>query len=125
MSVTPNALLEAAKVLGRGETEVDRRNAASRAYYAAWHQCLPIGRSVGLSDQPGQGVHQQLIGTLTGNRNLTLKSLGYMLRQCRDLRVEADYEIETDFPPEDARTALAQCEKILNKAAAFLPAPEG
>ena len=125
MSVTPNALLEAAKVLGRGETEVDRRNAASRACYAAWHQCLPIGRSVGLSVQPGQGVHRQLIGTLTGNRNPTLKSLGYMLKQCRDLRVGADYEIGSDFPPEDARTALAQCEKILNKAAAFLPAPEG
>ena len=125
MSVTPNALLDAAKALGRGATEVDRSNAASRAYYAAWHRCLPIGRSVGLSVQPGQGVHQQLIGTLTGDRNPTLKSLGYMLRQCRDLRVEADYEIEIDFPPEDARTALAQCEKILNKAAAFLPAPEG
>ena len=125
MSVTPNALLEAAKALGRGAAEVDRRNAASRAYYAAWHRCLPIGRSVGLSAQPGQGMHQHLIGTLTGNRNPTLRSQGYMLRQCRDLRVEADYEIETDFPPEDARTALAQCEKILNKAAAFLPAPEG
>ena len=123
MSVTPNALLEAAKALGRGAAEVDRRNAASRAYYAAWHQCLPIGRSVGLSAQPGQGMHQQLIGTLTGHRNPTLKSLGYMLKQCRDLRVEADYEIETDFPPEDARTALEQCEKILNKAAAFLTAP--
>ena len=125
MPVTPNALLEAAKVLGRGEAEVDRRNPASRTCYAAWHQCLPIGRSVGLSAQLGQGMHQQLIGTLTGNRDLTLKSLGYMLRQCRDLRVEADYEIETDFPPEDARTALEQCEKILNKAAEFLPAPEG
>ena len=125
MPVTPNELLDAAKVLGRGEAEVDRRNAASRAYYAAWHRCLPIGRSVGLSAQPGQGMHQQLIGTLTGNRNPALKSLGYMLRQCRDLRVEADYEIETDFPPEDARTVLTQCEKILNKAAAFLPAPEG
>ena len=123
MSVTPNALFEAAKALGRGAAEVDRRNAASRAYYAAWHQCLPIGRSVGLSAQPGQGMHQQLIGTLTGHRNPTLKSLGYMLKQCRDLRVEADYEIETDFPPEDARTALEQCEKILNKAAAFLTAP--
>ena len=70
-------------------------------------------------------MHQQLIETLTGNRNPTLTSLGYVLRQCRDLRVEADYEIETDFPPEDARTALEQCEKVLNKATAFLPAPEG
>ena len=55
MPVTPNALLEAAKVLGRGEAEVDRRNAASRAYYAAWHQCLPIGRSVGLSARRARG----------------------------------------------------------------------
>ena len=124
MPVTPNELLDAAKVIGRGEAEVDWRNATSRAYYAAWHRCLPIGRSVGLSARPGQGVHQQLIETLTGNRNTTLKSLGYMLRQCRDFRVEADYEIETDFPPEDARTALEQCEKILDKAAA-LPVPEG
>ena len=54
MPVTANALLEAAKVLGRGETEADRRNAASRAYYAAYHRCLPVGRSVGLSAQPGQ-----------------------------------------------------------------------
>ena len=123
MPVTPNALLDAAKALGRGESEVDRRNAASRAYYAAWHQCLPIGRSVGLSAQPDKGVHQQLIATLTGDRNPALKSLGYMLKQCRDLRVEADYEIETDFPPEDTRTALEQCEKILKKATALLPAP--
>ena len=36
MSVTPDALLEAAKALGRGE--VDRRNAASRAYYVAYHR---------------------------------------------------------------------------------------
>ena len=123
MPVTPNALLDAAKVLGRGESEVDRRNAASRAYYAAWHRRLPIGRSVGLSAQPGQGMHRQLIATLTGNQDRTLKSLGYMLEQCRALRVEADYEIETDFPPEDTRTALEQCEKILKKATALLPAP--
>ena len=68
-------------------------------------------------------MHQQLIATLTGNQDRTLKSLGYMLKQCRDLRVEADYEIETDFPPEDTRTALEQCERILKKATALLPAP--
>lgn len=96
MSVTPSELLEAAKILGRGGAEVDRRNAASRAYYAARHRCLPIGRNIGLA---AKGVvHQQLIHTLTGNPNRTLKSLGYMLEQCRRLRVKADYEIEADFP---------------------------
>lgn len=119
MSVTPNELLEAAKAIGRGDSEVDWRNAASRAYYAAWHRCLPIGRSVGLS--AGRGVHRQLIETLEQDRNMTLKSLGYMLRQCRKLRVKADYEIETDFSPEDARIALTQSEKILIRAEAHLP----
>ena len=123
MPVTANALLEAAKVLGRGETEVDRRNAASRACYAAYHRCLPVGRSVGLSAQPGQGVHRQLIATLTGNPSRGLKSLGYMLELCRKRRVEADYAIETEFSPEKTRTVLAQCEKILNKADTLLSAP--
>ena len=44
MPVTPDALLEAAKALGRGEAEVDRRNAASRAYYAALSP-VPAARS--------------------------------------------------------------------------------
>lgn len=60
-------------------------------------------------------MHRQLVETLTGSRNRTLKSLGYMLEQCRHLRTKADYEIEVDFPPEEARTALTQGEKILNK----------
>ena len=119
MSVTPNELLEAAKALGRGDSEVDWRNAASRAYYAAWHRCLPIGRSVGLSAE--RGVHRQLIETLEQDRNMTLRSLGYILRQCRKLRVKADYEIETDFSPEDAQVALTQSEKILIRAEAHLP----
>lgn len=120
MPVTPNELLEAAKAIGRGDAEVDWRNAASRAYYAAWHRCLPIGRSVGISAQP-RGMHQQLIDTLTESRDMTLKSLGYMLRQCRDFRVDADYWIEADFSFEDARIALTQSENILNKAEAYLP----
>ena len=121
MSVTPNELLEAAKAIGGGDAEVDRRNAVSRAYYAAWHRCQPIGQSVGLSAPPGGGVHQQLIDTLEQDRNMTLRSLGYMLRQCRRLRIKADYEIESDFSPEDARIALTQSGKILNKAEGHLP----
>ena len=120
MSVTPNELLEAAKTIGRGDAEVDWRNAASRAYYAAWHRCVPIGRSVGIFAQP-RGMHQQLIDTLMENRDMTLKSLGYALKQCRDLRIKADYRIEIDFPSRSARIALSQSEKILNKAEAYLP----
>ena len=113
MPVTPDALLEAAKALGRGEAEVDRRNAASRAYYAAYHRCLPLARSIGLSAEPGHGVHRQLVDTLTGSSDLRVKSIGYRLNECRKLRVHADYEIEIDFSSRDARTAIVQCERIL------------
>ena len=65
MPVTPDTLLEAAKAPGRGEAEVDRRNAANRAYYATYHRCLQIGRSFSLSADPGHGVHRQLVDTLT------------------------------------------------------------
>ena len=53
MAVTPQSLLEAAQTLGRGEAEVDWRNAASRVYYAvtssmaAWMQRDPGWRQHG------------------------------------------------------------------------------
>ena len=82
MAVTPNALFEAANVLGNSESEVDLRNSAGRAYYAAYHQCRPLGQDLPLSSPPGQGgVHRTLIDTLTGAPNRKLQSLGYRLEQ--------------------------------------------
>ena len=119
MPVTPDALFEAAKALGRGGTEVDRRNAASRAYYAAYHRCLPIGRSIGLSAAPDRGVHRQLVDTLTESSDPKMKSVGYRLDQCRKLRVQADYEIESDFSSRNARLVIEQCERILGQVDAL------
>ena len=99
MAVTPNALFEAARVIGQGESEVDLRNAASRAYYAAYHHCRLLGQSLRSPAPPLQGgVHRTLIATLTEARSSKLKSLGYMLEQCRRLRVSADYDIGSEFP---------------------------
>ena len=71
------------------------------------------------------GVHRWVIDTLTGSRDRKLKSLGYMLEQCRKLRVAADYDIDEVFPPGRADIALAQCRKILNRAEAAPPASGG
>ena len=115
MPVTPKLLLEAAKALGQGKSEVDQRNAASRAYYAAYHRCLPIAESIGLPAET-KGVHRDLIGTLTKTRDMQVKSMGYMLDQCRGLRVKADYEIQIEFSAENARLVMDQCERILSRA---------
>ena len=126
MSVTPRELLEAAGALGQRGSEVDLRNAASRAYYAAYHQCRRLAQDLRLRPAPGSGgVHRRVIDALTGSRDRKLKSLGYMLEQCRKLRVSADYNIDEEFPPGHARTALMQCRKILNRAEAALPASGG
>ena len=125
MAVTPNALFEATRLIGQGESEVDLRNAASRAYYAAYHHCRLLGQSLRSPAPPVQGgVHRTLIATLTEARSSKLKSLGYMLEQCRRLRVSADYDIGSEFPHRDARAALALCEKILKKGDSILSASE-
>ena len=126
MAVTPRELLEAAAALGRRESEVDLRNAASRAYYAAYHQCRRLARDLRLRPTPGSGgVHRRVIDTLTTSQDRKLRRLGYMLEQCRKLRVVADYDIEAEFPSDHARTALAQCRRILNGAEPAPPASGG
>jgi uncharacterized protein (UPF0332 family) len=118
MPVTPTLLLEAAQALRQGGSEVDQRNAASRAYYAAYHRCLPIAEGIGLV-ATGKGVHRDLIDTLIGARPPKLKSIGYMLEQGRRLRVKADYEIASEFARDQAQTVMGHCEAIFNSADVF------
>ena len=120
MSVTPEVLLHAADALGRGNSEADWRNAASRAYYAAYHRCRSVAQDARLSVPETGSVHFGLIEALTHNLNpSSLKGLGYMLEQCRLRRTEADYRIDQDFPRNLAETVLADCKRILNKAEAL------
>ena len=116
MPVTPDALFEAARAIGQGESEVDLRNATSRAYYAAIHRCRLLAENLPEPAAHQGGVHRLVIDTLTNNKSWKLKSLGYMLDQSRKLRVEADYDIGSEFRDQDAHTALAVGEKILKKA---------
>ena len=116
MPVTPNALFEAARAIVHGGSEVDLRNATSRAYLAAYHRCRLLAENLPEPATHQGGVHRLVIDTLTKHKSRKLKSLGYMLDQCRKLRVEADYEINSEFRDQDAHNALAVGEKILKKA---------
>ena len=89
MSVTPTEILEAAKGFANGNSEVDWRNAVSRAYYAAYHRSMLIVEGLGFAIEGG-GVHRMLVDTLTENRNPNIKAVGYMLEECRRYRVRAD-----------------------------------
>ena len=113
MSVTPQQLRDGARKAGAdaGESEVERRVAASRTYYAALHRCHPIARAQGIfADVPG--THAQVIEALTGSRDRQLKSIGWRLEQCRVKRVKADYHLADDFTLADAQLMASQCERI-------------
>lgn len=117
MAVDPETLLHAAVVLGRGKEEVDWRNAASRAYYAAFHCCRAVAQQARLPVPESLSAHAVLIDALTQNLNPpSLKGLGYMLEQCRKRRNEADYDIHQEFPRQLAETVLNDCRRILVKA---------
>ena len=117
MAVTPEILLAAADVLGRGNSEADWRNAASRAYYAAFHRCRSVAQDARLAFPETGSVHTGLIEVLTHPLNPSrIRSLGYLLDLCRAHRVDADYRIDEDFARILAETVLAHCREILSRA---------
>ena len=87
MAITPDELLRTADELAQGDRESDWRNAASRAYYAAYHACIPFAFG-SASAEPG---HREIADRLTRpTAAMPSRSVGYLLDQCRALRERAD-----------------------------------
>ncbi|MCY4058407.1 MAG: hypothetical protein OXG44_10440 [Gammaproteobacteria bacterium] len=112
--------MTAASVLLRGGGEVDWRNAASRAYYAAHHRCRRLAHDEGLAlDQVGS-AHAGVVDALGQMGNARpLRELAGMLDRCRLRRRDADYEIEKAFARGLANAVVEDCGNILTKADAF------
>jgi uncharacterized protein (UPF0332 family) len=105
--VTPEDILESARRLFRGTSEVDYRNAASRAFYAVLHKCQD---TVDLASPFAGGTHEKFIKDLEGNRP-TL-NLAYILRQCKNIRVEADYHVKESFSKKRAELVFEYADSI-------------
>ena len=118
MAVSPNQLLEAAQELAEGSREVDFRNAASRAYYAAYHRCRPIAKRHGLRSS-GRGVHGDVIDGLRTATKPKLKQMAQLLARCRGLRVKADDNIDEAFRRSEAQASTRQAQKIFTVADEF------
>ena len=122
MPVTPKEILDSA--VGRGEAEVDWRNACSRAYYAGFHRCRQIANVLEPhADTAGREAHRVVADILTeSSRARPAIGLGYMLRQCRGLRNAADYDVEDNFRLEACLAAIQIGEDILARADRIVPA---
>ncbi|MHB8252106.1 MAG: HEPN domain-containing protein [Acidiferrobacter sp.] len=106
--------LSHAKQLLSLSSEPAYRDVISRSYYATYHRCLPLAD--GLHAATEGGVHKQLSSQLTSSFNMKLQSLGYMLKQIRSARVNADYFLDLDIGVKEAQEAIALAERIFDRA---------
>jgi uncharacterized protein (UPF0332 family) len=115
MSVSPADFLSSANVLVATGTEIGFRNAASRAYYAAYHYCLPTAETLDGAITPKSGLHHQFIQTFIQNGSLKARAIGYILEQCYGLRIKADYITYEEFRQKEAETVIQQVGVIFRK----------
>ncbi len=114
MSLEAKQFLDSARAQCAGETEVEHRNCASRAYYAAFHSCLKWVQP--LADSPaGAGLHGRLIIRLKGRADTRAAAL--MLARTRDFQLEADYNLDSHFSRQQACEALELAAAVLQAMA--------
>lgn len=101
MFIDPDEFYQACKQDFKSEHEVDRRNAVSRTYYAAYHHVMNTGIIV--IPYSGQGVHQSLINTLQ-QKGGDFKKAAFILRSAKKLRTVADYHLEQILTSSQAET---------------------
>ena len=123
MAVTPQELLRYAESLLQESGELRLRNAAGRAFYAAYHSCLPLYGRLDSGPETREGTHQRIIRLFSEYHgpdesiSRRIRALGVMYRQVRDLRSKADYEIESDFTKGEAETVLRTVKSIVERTA--------
>lgn len=119
MTSSFSELLEHAYQLERlcSDTEPGLRTVASRRYYAAYHRARAAAQ--GLPDPPEgtRGSHERVIRQYqdvpAGFPDRTrIRQIGGYLREARDARHDADYELGRNFSSEHLEELKSYCEEI-------------
>ncbi len=95
--------------------EVDCRNAASRAYYCAFHLCKQLLEQHPPNEPQRGSEHEKVIAELRTHQDKRFKPLGNMLFDARDQRVSADYKLNKKFSIHDAKTTVTFSNRILQE----------
>ena len=131
MAINPRDLLENGREMARRNLEVDHRNGASRAYYAAFHACRALLDALGVvANQKGRGSHRDMADTLmffpNQSKNLDrtninrIRTVGKDLSPLINKRRRADYDIKDNFPSSDAFSILITSSKIIDNVEKLL-----
>lgn len=108
-------------LLNSDSSEVQLRTAASRIYYSGYHAVLQMVdqycSDLSAAEKVGKGVHAVLIERLDGKSkdvqfDRALKRLSAALKAAKDLRSQADYELQRSFNYKSAKEIHAYCTNI-------------
>ncbi|AUU90276.1 hypothetical protein ACP3S7_04520 [Phytobacter ursingii] len=121
MSIQSTDILITAEACLGLECESGYRSCTSRAYYAMYHETLASLQNVPAFSS---NHHGNLIGYMTTHsehktepfESMRLKVLGYNLKQQRDSRNDADYDLkDVNFTKEMAETSLEAAKLYFEK----------
>ncbi len=129
MPITQKDLINSAKLMinagNLSLSEVDYRNAISRAYYAAYHEADRVANKYSKGNSGNKhGMHEKLINKLISHPNIqqrdaVINQIGSLLRMCKKQRVRADYRLRATLSKTDAEATLLNCEQIINLTVQF------
>ena len=101
-----------------GQSEVANRNAASRAYYSAYHICLNHALEKGFDCSEYHGsFHAQLIQFYQSHPSRNYQAIGKILRRMRSTRIHADYFLDRPFTTHHVQTQLYEAQLLFNELA--------
>lgn len=124
MSVSYNDFITSAKIVVKGGSEIDYRNAASRAYYGAYHEAERMSSVSNGSIGKGGGVHQKLINKLkthsgSTSRDDEIRQIGVMLDMCKKQRIYADYRLQRQYTQTNACITIQIVDCLINISTAI------
>lgn len=116
MSVCPADFLESAKTLAMDKSEIAKRNALSRSYYAAYHlskTLFPLARGVAV-----KGIHKTYIDFLKNHSPGSIeRKLGLSLSTLYARRIRADYRLDDPIGPTEVALQISATVDLFNKLA--------
>lgn len=117
MSVRPSDFLDSAKLLAQGNCEIDKRNAISRAYYAAYHRAKTV---YPFRPAKGQTSHKSFFDHLMKSQlKYPARLVGSRLKTMHVHRVTADYFIQEEIFSSILNIQLDGAEEIIALLDAF------
>lgn len=117
MSVEATDYIISAESHCLGDSEIDWRNAISRAYYGAFHWAqLNVDRCQALpySASPG-GSHEQVINRYKHHGEIAAKAISYILVRMKNQRKIADYQLHSDILHAEAETQVAAARQTVER----------